>query len=58
MTQSYFLRLSDTTNNHLRTVLVLPESAGVTLRLSKSELFQTEVNYLGHVIKSGALEIT
>ena len=43
--------------SHLRTVLELLEAAGVTLRLSKSKLFHTEVDYLGHVIKPGALEI-
>ena len=43
--------------SHLRTVLELLEAAGVTLFLSKSELFHTEVDYLGHVIKQGTLEI-
>ena len=43
--------------SHLRTVLKLLEAAGVTLRLAKSKFFHTEVDYLGHVIKPGALEI-
>ena len=42
---------------HLRTVLELLQAAGVTLRLFKSKFFHAEVDYLGHVIKSGALEI-
>ena len=29
----------------------------MTLRLSRSRLFHTEVDYLGHVMKPGALEI-
>ena len=43
--------------SRLRTVLELLETAGVILRLSKSKFFHTEVNYLGHVIRPGALEI-
>ena len=42
---------------HLRTVLELFEAAGVTLRLSRSKLFYTEVDYLGHLINPGVLEI-
>ena len=41
--------------DHLRTVLALFKEASIILRLSKSNLFQKEVDYLGHVIKSGAL---
>ena len=43
--------------DHLSTVLALLEGAAVTLRLSKSKLFHTEVHYLGHVINPGVLEI-
>ena len=42
---------------HLRTELELLEAASVTLRLSNSKFFHTEVDYLGHEIKAGALEI-
>ena len=42
---------------HSRTVLELLEAPGVTLCLSKSKFFYTEVDYLSHVIKPGALEI-
>ena len=41
----------------LSTVLALLMGAGVTLRLSKSKFFHTEVDNLGHIIKPGALEI-
>ena len=43
--------------SHLRTVLELFEAAGVTLRLSKSKLFHSEVDYLGHVIKPDDLDV-
>ena len=33
------------------------EAAGVALLLSKSKLLHAKVDYLGHVIKLGALEI-
>ena len=42
---------------HLRTVSELFEAAGVTLCLSKPKLIHDEVNYLGHMIKSGAFGI-
>ena len=41
----------------MQTVLELFEAASLTLRLSKSKLFHTEMDYLGHVINTGALEI-
>ena len=44
--------------DHLRTVLVLLEQAGVTLRLFKSKFLHKEVDYLGDVIKQGVLEIS
>ena len=44
--------------SHLRTVLELFEAEDVILSLPKSKFFHTEVDYLGHVIKLGALEIT
>ena len=42
---------------NLHTVLELLEAADVKLRLPKSKFFHTEVDYLRHEIKPGALEI-
>ena len=43
--------------SHLSTVLALLKSAGVMLRLSKSKFLHRTVDYLGHVIKPGAIQI-
>jgi len=40
---------------HLREVLILLEKAGVALKTSKCHLFHQEVEYLGHVVRSGQL---
>ena len=52
-----FLSRFEDHKSQLRTVLELLETAGVTLHLSKSKLSPIEVDYLGHVIISSAVEI-
>eukprot|EP00170_Pyropia_yezoensis_P001007 contig_4681_g1011 len=42
---------------HLRQVLALLSKAAVTLKAEKCHLFQTEVEYLGHVLSPGELRV-
>jgi len=42
---------------HVDHVLTVLRQAGVTLKLRKSEFFRKSVNYLGHTIRPGRLEI-
>ncbi|WP_230409877.1 reverse transcriptase domain-containing protein, partial [Undibacterium fentianense] len=42
---------------HLREVLALLSKAGVTLKAEKCHLFETEVEYLGHVLSPGELRV-
>ena len=43
---------------HLRTILDLLQEAGVSLKLPKCHFFQASVDYLGHVIRPGKLEVS
>ena len=42
---------------HVQTVLQLLRDAGVSLKLAKCSFFDQSVDYLGHVIKPGKLEV-
>lgn len=42
---------------HVRTVLTLLQNAGVSLKLNKCSFFTTAVDYLGHKIRPGKLEV-
>ena len=42
---------------HVRTVLTLLQSAGISLKLKKCAFFTAAVDYLGHRIKPGKLEV-
>lgn len=42
---------------HVQSVLLLLNAAGVTLKLKKCSLFSDEVDYLGHFVKPGKLEV-
>jgi len=50
-----FSRNVDAHIRHLRDVLLLLKKAGVSLKPSKCHQFQQEVEYLGHVVRSGQL---
>ena len=52
-----FSKNDDEHLKHLEEVFRLLRDAGVTLRLSKCSFFQSEVKYLGHVIRPGRLAI-
>jgi len=52
---NFFSRTVDVHIRHLREVLLLLEKAGVSLKPSKCNLFQKEVEYLGHVVRPGQL---
>ena len=43
--------------DHVDDVLTCLALAGVTLKISKCKFFTTEVEYLGHIIKPGTLEV-
>jgi len=43
---------------HVDYILTLLKKSGVTLKLKKSEFFQRSVDYLGHTIRPGKLEVT
>ena len=52
--------LSRSTDEHLRHVdeiLTLLRRAGITLRITKCSFFQPKVDYLGHVITPGNLQV-
>lgn len=38
--------------------MTIREDAGVTLKLEKFSFFSEEINYLGHVIQTGQLELS
>lgn len=42
---------------HVREILILFQDTGVTLRLKKCTFYTEKINYLGHVVKPGKLEI-
>lgn len=42
---------------HFREVLTLLQSAGVSLKLPKCNFFETSVDYLGHVVRPGKVEV-
>ena len=42
---------------HVREVLRLLHTAGVSLKLAKCAIFDTSVTYIGHVIRPGRLEV-
>ena len=42
---------------HVDEILTALEEAGVTLKITKCYFFQREVEYLGHIIKPGHLEV-
>ena len=44
--------------SHMRTILSLLQDAGVSLKLPKCHFFQASVDYLGHVIRPGKLEVS
>jgi len=50
-----FSRTVDDHIRHLRGILLLLEKAGVSLKLFKCNLFQQELEYLGHVFRPGQL---
>ena len=43
--------------NHVHEVLSLLKDAGISLKLTKCRFFESSVDYLGHVIRPGKLEI-
>ena len=43
---------------HMRTILGMLKDAGVSLKLPKCHFFQSSVDYLGHVIRLGKLEVS
>ena len=42
---------------HVDTILTLLQNAGITLKFSKPEFFRSSVDYLGHKITQGRLEV-
>ncbi|CAN8067637.1 unnamed protein product [Agarophyton chilense] len=44
--------------DHVRTILSSLRSAGITLRLDKCQFFSGTVDYLGHVIRPGKLQVS
>ena len=52
-----YSRTVDEHEEHVRAVLRLLQSAGVTLKLKKCEFFSTSVRYLGHEIRPGELRV-
>ena len=43
--------------NHVRVVLSMLQKAGVSLKLAKCKFFDASVDYLGHVVRPGQLEV-
>lgn len=53
-----FLRTASEHINHIQAILSLIEGAGVTLKLEKCALFTNKIDYFGHFMQSGRLEVT
>ena len=43
--------------HHVDEILTTVAEAGVTLKINKCHFFQKEVEYLGHMVKPGSLQI-
>lgn len=53
-----FSRLPNERIDQVRQVLTLLRNAGVTLKLRKCEFFTNSIDFLGHVIRPGQLEVS
>lgn len=52
-----FSAIMDDHIRHLRDILSLLSKADVTLKPEKCHLFETKVDYLGHVLSPGELRV-
>lgn len=52
-----FLRTPDEHNENVRQVMTLLNDAGVTLNLNKCKFFANFIDYVGHVLNPGHLEV-